>query len=232
MPPLLRKIAIFACLSLTDLLLTWQLLQGQQSLAYEGNPIARWFLGAFGWGGLACFKSAMVFLTCGLVVTISRWRSRTAERLMTFSCCLLGLVVFYSGSLVVTGRHIEQLEIQPPPPEWAEEARQNLAHVKMVDGLCQDLIVGRRNLHEAIEVFAASPRGKNPAWRRRLQRLYHCDTSQQCLGSYLVLHTAAFCKTAYPSQLQSVARRMTSALRVECGDVPPYVFKNLPPELQ
>ena len=51
------KVFAFACLSLVDLLLTFQLLSGGKGTIYETNPLARWFLALLRVGGTGYLQS-------------------------------------------------------------------------------------------------------------------------------------------------------------------------------
>ena len=228
MPLLFRKIALFGLLSLADLLLTWYLLTPRRALLYEGNPLARWCLLGYGWTGLTLFKAATVFVVCSLAVVISRSRLVTAQRLMTFCCAVLVLVVLYSSSLVFAGQHAQKADAGEIPPEWDVEARQHAAHSALVDRLCEDLIARRLTLNGAIDILADSEKGKDPTWLRQLRLLYTCDSNRKCLAAYLVLHTTAVCQSAQPSKVRSIARRMTSAFRTEYGPVPRHLSDQLP----
>jgi hypothetical protein len=74
----LGKLLRFALLSLSDLGLTWLLLQRGGSRLYESNPVAAWRLAAHGWPGRAAFKAATVGAVAGLAVWIARHRPRRA----------------------------------------------------------------------------------------------------------------------------------------------------------
>ncbi len=93
------KQSLFALLSLADLALTWWLLEQSDGQVYEANPLAGWLLAHAGWGGLACFKAAIVLLVLGLAALISRRRPAAADRVLNFACAAMSLVVLYSTAL-------------------------------------------------------------------------------------------------------------------------------------
>src|SRR5262249_41553021 len=59
--PHCRKLLLFLLLSLTDLWLTWFLVQRSDGAVYEGNPVAAWWLSRYGLPGLALFKGGWWF---------------------------------------------------------------------------------------------------------------------------------------------------------------------------
>src|SRR5438876_747608 len=84
----------FLALSLADLYFTWQLFEQEGPGAVERNPVAQWVLAHHGWTGVTCFKLWTMLLVAMLMIAVARRRPRTAMRLLTGSCLLLGGVVF------------------------------------------------------------------------------------------------------------------------------------------
>ena len=66
----------FALLSLADLYLTWLLIARGNGSALENNPVAAWWLAAYGWTGLTGFKLGMVALIAGLAIGVALSRQR------------------------------------------------------------------------------------------------------------------------------------------------------------
>src|SRR5262249_52784909 len=95
----LRKLVLFALLSLTDFGLTWYLLRAGGGEVYESNPVAAWWLGRYGGLGLAGFKAATMALAAGLGVLIALRRPVTGHRVLGFACVALAAVVLYSAYL-------------------------------------------------------------------------------------------------------------------------------------
>ena len=67
-----RKLILFTALSLADLVLTCILLRRGGGRVYEGNPVADWWLDAWGWTGLVAFKVLAIVLATVLTAAISR----------------------------------------------------------------------------------------------------------------------------------------------------------------
>jgi hypothetical protein len=225
---------IFGCLSVADFLLTWWLLERSRTGAYEGNPLARWCLLKYGWTGLAAFKSVLVVVFGALALVVFRARRRAAERLMTFACVTLAAVVFYSGSLLAMSPRAraapkEDKSADAPPPEWAEEMRRNVTHARFLDGLCEDLIAGRRTLDEAVDVLAETPRARQTRWLRQLASTYDCDSARKCLAAYLLTHAEGYCRDVHPLQFRAIAPRLRAAFHAEHGPLPSSVVNLLPP---
>jgi Domain of unknown function (DUF5658) len=96
----LGQLLLYAALSLVDLALTYRLLQRGGGHVYESNPVANAWLSAYGWAGLVAFKLACMALVGSVAVLLWSRRPRAADRLLTFSCTAVALVVLYSCSLV------------------------------------------------------------------------------------------------------------------------------------
>src|SRR5262245_50521873 len=90
------KLLIFGLLSGADFALTYFLVGGSRAGLYESNPLAGWWLGQFGWVGLAIFKGITVGLVAALAFTIWVRRPRAAHRILAFGCVTAGAVVLYS----------------------------------------------------------------------------------------------------------------------------------------
>src|SRR5437588_12828510 len=65
------KLYLFAVLSAADFVMTWWLLRHGDGVVYESNPVANWWLGRFGWTGLAGFKGAVALLALTLFSVIA-----------------------------------------------------------------------------------------------------------------------------------------------------------------
>src|SRR5437870_1256399 len=96
-----HQLVLFVLLSLTDFALTWVLIERQAEGIYEGNPVARWWLAAYGWPGLFFFKAATVLTAAALAGLIARHRPRLGSHVLTFGCAALAATVLYSGTLAV-----------------------------------------------------------------------------------------------------------------------------------
>jgi hypothetical protein len=96
-----RLVLLFCVLSALDVTFTCLLLSGGQGQVIEANPIARFWLEAFGVVGLAGFKVMVVLCVIGLCYIIGRYRPAASVGIYMLGCCLLTLVVAYSFGRVV-----------------------------------------------------------------------------------------------------------------------------------
>lgn len=188
------KLCLFAGLSLLDLLLTWKLVQSSEGQVYEGNPVANWWLGRFGWPGLSGFKLSAVLLVVVLAAVVTRYRPRTGGRVLTFACSTVAAVVIYSSFLVGF------LKTQP------EDARSPRLHVAkkeslrldsqlyqsrsfraMRDRLGSDLIARRCTFPEAVEQLVQAEKGQNTTtWIAALRKHYPGYSIEECLAANLL----------------------------------------------
>jgi hypothetical protein len=95
----LRKLMLFAFLSVADLGLTFRLLHTGGGRIYEGNPIANACLTTYGWPGLMVFKLLSVLVVSGLALWIAQRRPALGGGVLAFACWMLSGVVVYSCSL-------------------------------------------------------------------------------------------------------------------------------------
>lgn len=133
-PPLIRTvqrgsytrsilIALFVGLSVTDLYLTWQLIETPGRVFYEANPVAARILQKFGWWGLAAYKFACAGTMLGAAILLARWNRRAARRVLFLACACVGVVVGYSGLLFLThARGRQELLAQQARGEAIEQA--------------------------------------------------------------------------------------------------------------
>ena len=213
-----RKLMLFVCLSLVDLVLTWHLLSHGDGQVYEGNPLARWWLAHYGWQGLTLFKVALALLVVGLTLVIAQKRPRAAGRVLVLSCGILLAVVLYSGLLTVAvaGRSVAPGLCDPEVAAVSDQSRdldrqrqQVGAYQQLLERLSADLIARRRPLPEAVSLLAASERGRSPDWLRYLGRAYPGRSEQARLGANLV-YRALFLLQAGSSVDEETARRLAA----------------------
>lgn len=167
--------ALFALLSLADLLLTWLLLSRPGTAAYEANPVARWWLTQFGWSGLAAFKAATVLAVFAAAAALaSRSHPRAAAGLLWFGCGVVAAVVLYSASLFpaafAPGNVDEEVSRRAA---WLAQARERVLRTqaeydRLMADLIASLIAGRSTLAEAVEQLATSERANDPELQRGL----------------------------------------------------------------
>jgi hypothetical protein len=124
-----KKLAVFAALSLADLVLTYQLLQ-QNGGIYESNPIANAWLVSYGWAGLVVFKLIAITVLVSVAGVLSLRQPRLAGEVITFACVAVGGVVIYSCTLMnwlpsapemVTRRQGNELALQTSPAPVSRE---------------------------------------------------------------------------------------------------------------
>ena len=94
------EVAVYALLSFADLILTTILLRFGGGGAYEGNPIARSWLEAFGWKGLIAFKLVSSSLVAFVSLVIYYYRPRLGTAIIALGCLVMGIVVAYSSNLL------------------------------------------------------------------------------------------------------------------------------------
>src|SRR5262249_31133837 len=101
----LGKLSLFAILSVADLFMTWQLVQGNEGHVYESNPVADAWLSYFGWVGLSVYKALAMLLVAGSALYVSLHRPRVGGRILVFACSATAAVVFYSCYLAFRDDH-------------------------------------------------------------------------------------------------------------------------------
>ncbi len=190
-----RKLVLFALLSATDFGLTWHLLRSGSGAVYEGNPVAAWWLGHYGWLGLAAFKAAMMTLAAGLGVLIFLRRPATGNRVLAFACAALGAVVLYSGYLC------NDLRRSPAGVDADEAARMEESGQRLDEGLqrarayrhvlsaaSEDLRAGRCTLKEAVARLSVTEQAHDPAWMQRFELYYPGCVGDEALAVTLFNH--------------------------------------------
>jgi hypothetical protein len=222
-----RKLILFLCLSLADLVLTWHLLSHGDGQVYEGNPLARWWLAHSGWQGLTLFKVALALLVGGLTLVIAQKRPRAAGRVLVLGCSVLLAVVLYSGLLAVAvaARSVAPGLRDPEVAAGSDHSRdldrqreQVGVYQQLLERLGADLIARRRTLPEAVVLLAESEQGRSPDWVRDLGRAYPGRSEQARLAANLV-YRALFLLRGGSSVDEETARRLAADYR-ECYGVP------------
>lgn len=220
-----RGISLFALLSVADLALTWRLLLDSGGDVYEGNPVARRLLAAYGWAGLVAFKAALVLLTAALCLAIARRRPRTAGRLLAFACAIVAAVVVYGCGLSVWNYRL-RAALTAEGQRLEDSLRQAAEYRALVQRLGDDLVRRRCSLAEAVDILARSARGGNADWLDRLREHHGHLTDQACLAAN-VIHMAVLARLASPHQARAAARRLEAAFRAEFKIPPPRRYATL-----
>jgi hypothetical protein len=188
------QIILFVALSLADLVQTRHLLTRCWPWVYEGNPVAAWVLGAFGWPGLAAFKALSVLVVAGTAAALWRRRPRAGAGVLTFGCLTLAGVVLYSSLLPGAAQALDRAG---PDDEAAtlEHSRRldramndMLQHDALKRELLEELTAGRCDLPEALERFVTAPAMPTSVWLRGLHELYHLPADRDCLAANFVHH--------------------------------------------
>jgi Domain of unknown function (DUF5658) len=94
------EVVVYALLSFADLILTTVLLRFGGGGVYEGNPIARSWLEAFGWRGLIAFKLVSSSLVAFVSLVIYYYRPRLGTAIIALGCLVMGIVVAHSSNLL------------------------------------------------------------------------------------------------------------------------------------
>ncbi len=193
-----RKLLLFALLSLSDFGLTCYLLRASGGAVYESNPVAAWCLGRFGWLGLATFKAATMALGAGLGVLVFLRRPRTGDRVLTFGCAALAAVVLYSGYLCDAVRR-RPAGLDPAEAARLEEVTQSLdeamqrgwSYREVLQGVLGDLRDRRCTLEQAVARLAATEQARDGRWLRHFQVYYPGRSQCECLALSLIRHFEA-----------------------------------------
>ena len=93
---LFQLTALFASLSLNDILLTRELLYRWPALMGEGNPIAAAMIRFFGEGSLIWLKVATSITGCALLMIAAFWKPTIAYRAMLALCFVVAGTGIYS----------------------------------------------------------------------------------------------------------------------------------------
>jgi hypothetical protein len=214
-----RKLLLFVLLSLSDLGLTWLLVERGAGEVYESNPLAGWWLAAFGWLGLAAFKAGTVVTVAGLALWVSRYRPAAGNLILVFACSAVGCVVGYSCYLAGFGVRAAET---PPAAELAvlEESSADLqARMKRVEAyradlleLAADLGAGRGRLRDATRRLARHPQAHDPYWIDRLRERYGTTTVEECLAGNLIVNALVLLRDD-PARAERAAHRLSREFR-------------------
>src|SRR5689334_9007164 len=147
----MKRICLFAVLSVADLGCTWWLLTNRGQYVYESNPVAGWILARFGWPGVAALKFAVVATVLSCVLVISRRRPRLAGGVLNLGCVTLAAVVGYSTYLAQ--RVSAEPDLLTPQRnrtrQLVQDSRVHVAHEELMLRLSSDLSADCFSLKEA-----------------------------------------------------------------------------------
>jgi hypothetical protein len=226
-----RKLLLFLLLSLSDLGLTWLLVERGGGLIYEGNPLADWWLHRCGWAGLAVFKVLTVLIVVGLTAVVSRSRPSSGGLILSVACAVLALVVGYSCYLVGGGaaREPESLELASACAEKAHidaEWEKSREYSRALQQLSAALVDGRCSLREATAQLGSTRRGQDPVWLHRLHAYLPAGTNEECLATGLVLHSLVQVRDD-PAAAERLAHRLECDLAAQFGASPRLDYRHL-----
>jgi hypothetical protein len=202
------KLGAFAALSVADLALTWHLLATGGGTVCENNPFAGAWLAAFGWAGLALYKTLAVSMVAASAGYVSLHRPRTGARLLTFACWATAAVVLYSGWLAYrTAQWPPAASEMSRSRQLAREiVRQGLYHAAMAR-LSSDLVGQRCRLPEAAARLAAANGACNPTWQDVLRHIFPGRSHEECLAICLGRHALDLVRED-PAELDRLADRL------------------------
>jgi len=92
----------FIFLNLAALVLTHAILTHRDTWGYESNPVARYWYGSWGLGGLVFMKFMLVAIVLVICQILHKYRPKLARRLLVLCCVIVGVVVCYGLAMVVT----------------------------------------------------------------------------------------------------------------------------------
>jgi hypothetical protein len=211
------KLLLFTVLSLADLILTWYLLQHGDGDVYEANPVADWWLSAWGWPGLVSFKVLMVSVVGGVVAAISLRHPVLAGKVLTFACTAVAGVLFYSCTLV---RQVRADDYVRQATAKAQELEQKLQVCRDYQALRKrlgwDLIHGRRTLAAAVAELAGTERGQDPGLLRVFRRRNPAWSDLALLADNLIPDVVELVQDR-PDLAKEVARRLRTEFQASFG---------------
>ncbi len=182
------KSLVFVLLSLSDLALTWWLLEYSGRVVCEANPVADWWLSRYGWLGLAGFKATMVLLVIVLAAIIARRRPHAAGRILGFACAALVLVVLHSVALGRTAKTADEFveEINQDLEESNRAAHRRtskiFAYFALLANVTDDVAAGKSTLPQAVERLAQAARSEDGDFLQNLARTHPGCSLRECLA--------------------------------------------------
>jgi Domain of unknown function (DUF5658) len=189
-PALSRRLSLFLALSAADLLLTYFLLRHSSGEVYESNPVANWWLSAYGWAGLVVFKTAAVALAVGLLLVVAWRRPHLGRFLATFACLAVSLVVAYSASMAVREYQESgsQAALALEDRDRQRQADECFAFALARDRLGKGLLDGSRFFPEVVEELARLDRAHNPLFLKMLAQNFPGRTLDQALAANILIN--------------------------------------------
>jgi hypothetical protein len=211
----LCKLSLFALLSVADLFMTWQLVQGSDGHIYESNPVARAWLASYGWVGLAVFKGLAMLMVGGAALYIALHRPRVAGRVLVFACGMTAAVVLYSCylSFFATRHDLIQPEDSLAAQQKSELLDQEMIRQKnyrtLLGQLSKALVEQACSLDEAVVQLAETDKARSPQWLAVLHRNYPGRSASECLAIHMGYHALSHLPRNDPGREQLASRLET-----------------------
>jgi hypothetical protein len=183
---------LFFFLSGLDLGLTFLMLRLGGERFFESNPLAGWALHHAGWLGLTSFKTGSVMTVVASCFTIATWRPRLGNRLLSFACALLLIVVGYSSALAGSSgifcphaieRHSGEIEQQHALLK--KKVADAQAYAAMYKQVWAELLTRRAQIPEAADRLALFAQAHQLEWATMLQARYPGLSLHECLEAHL-----------------------------------------------
>jgi hypothetical protein len=217
-----HQLVLFVLLSLADFALTWALIEHQGEGIYEGNPVARWWLAAYGWPGLFIFKAAAVSAAVGLAVIIARHRPRLGDHVLHFGCAALAATLVYSGTLAIVRRASSDEFALPnvvADPDHVE-------FLQLLGQLRRDVGSGRCSLRDAARALEETAWAKKPEFSHARRLAYPGRPEGECFGAIVVVSIVSVLKETDP-QARPTADRLLGEFEATYQTAAPWSREEL-----
>jgi hypothetical protein len=203
-----RKQLLFTAMSLADLFLTCFLLRESGGRVYEGNPVADWWLNAWGWVGLACFKVFAVLLVVGLSAAVSVRRPALGGKVLIFGCTVLTGVLLYSCALVGEVQANRRYHQVMARARWLERAHESQKRFNaIIEALGNDLLRRRRTLAEAVGALARTEKARDQVFLNLLRDRNPACSDLGLLAVSLIENTLELVAEK-PAQAEAIFQRL------------------------
>jgi hypothetical protein len=229
------KQSLFLLLSLVDLVLTWWLLQHSDGSVCEANPIARWWLTRYGWGGMTLFKTGVVLLVYLLLALLAHHRPREAARVLGFGCAMMAVLVLYSSFLcwktsAVPGDGPTAAALDRELAEWNRTAplslSRRLAFQQFLGEVADELAGERCSLAAAATRVAQGEAAGDSFWRKRLAIDYpNRPLAEQIAAD--VIWRAVLNREDDQATARRIALRLEQEFEATYGSPPPRAHRVL-----
>jgi hypothetical protein len=183
-----RMLWLFALMNLSDLALTWFLLN-RNGGAYESNPVAAWWLGRFGWPGLVAFKLSVAALAALAIVLIARRSLLAAGRVLAFACAALLGVLVYSSMLVpeICAESNSREELSNHKERLEAHLSRYREYQSLLDRLANQLTADRCSLDASVKTLCETDRVHDPLWIESLSRRFSGYSVPELIAIRLML---------------------------------------------